>query len=154
MAYRKDNYDPNYQMSGEDMRKHRRLNLALVPLFLVFTMMNMSVTTSAPWSQWTMQVAWGVYVLLVVATLTGLAYKFWAGSEFKILEDETAVANRADAMQWGWVATILVALTLFFITPFTPNLDAREAVAVLLMVAIITTSLRFVILEKDDDEEE
>ena len=154
MGYKKDNYDPNYQMSGEDMRKHRRLNLALVPMFLGVTLVNMNVSTDTPWAQWTMQVAWAVYVLLIVATLTGYAYKFWAGSELKVLEDETAIANRADAMQWGWVATILVALALFFITPFTPNLDAREVVAVLLMVAIITTSLRFVILEKDDDGEE
>ena len=38
MAYRKDNFDPDYAMNGEDMRKHRQLMLMLVPFFLFMNM--------------------------------------------------------------------------------------------------------------------
>lgn len=155
MAYKKDNFDPNYQMSGEDMRKHRRLVLGLVPLFLLMNTQFVLRETTGDVAHWVMMVLWAVYVVMVVLILTGWAYKYWSPkAEYLILNDEIAAHNRASAMQWGWAATIFTGVALFFAIPFFPKLDTGEAVVILLMVAIITTSMRFVLLDRDEDDGE
>lgn len=155
MGYKKTDFDPNYQMSGEDMRKHRRVVLGLVPLFLLMNSQFVLRDDSWDVSSWVMAIMWATYIFLTVAVLTGWAYKYWSPrEEYRILDDEITQHNRASAMKWGWSATILAAVALFFILPFAPKLDGSEIIVILLMVAIVTTSMRFVLLDRDEDDEE
>lgn len=154
MGYKKTDYDPNYQLSGEDMRKHRRGALMLVPMFLLVNWVMAERQDASSWSRFVMEGIWVIYVLLIVAILTGFAYKKWGGDEVHILEDESAQFHRANSFKWGWLAAVAMALALFFVAPHAPNLDTRETVVVLLMTMIITTTLRFVILEGDEDDDE
>ena len=152
MAYRSDNYDPNYEMGGEDMRKHRRLVLMLVPVFLFMNLTSIFRDDERDVAQWAIEILTVLYVVLVSGVLTGWWYRFWAGEAKPIVEDELAAANRASALKWGWTATVMGALALFLLDPLFPVFDVRTTTMLLVFVALTVTSARFVWLDRDEKE--
>ena len=148
MAYRRSAYDPNYQMNAEDLRRHRRLNLVLVPFFLVISMQMLNDDPPV-----IIQVAWVSYLLLELGILMGWAYKLWAKEEVAILDDELGRHHQAIAYRWGFVAAIVTAVFLILAAPYVA-LDTREAGMCVVLAALVTACLRFALLEGGEDAEE
>ncbi|WP_343345435.1 hypothetical protein WJT74_00200 [Sphingomicrobium sp. XHP0239] len=151
MAYRKDNYDPNYPMGGEDMRKHRQLILMLVPIFLVMNMMSIFRDDERDVAQWAIEIITAIYILLVSGVLTGWWYSIWAGDAKPVLEDELTAVNRASSLKWGFTATVLAALALFLLDPLVQVFDVRSATMLILFIALTVTTARFVWLDRDEE---
>ena len=156
MAYRQDNYDPNHLPSGQDMRKQRQLTFALTPVWLLLTMHNLLTDEDGSWAQLVSQIFWVLFIVVILLTLTGKMYRWFGGKraeeQLHVLEDELAQHHRAISFQWGMIATIVMAVGIYFIAPYG-NLDARETAMTLVLTALTVTSLRFALLEKDDGEE-
>lgn len=148
MAYRKSTYDPNYQMNPEDLRQHRRLNLALVPLFLLFSMQMLEEDPSI-----FIQAAWVMYIVVELGILMGFGYSLWAKDERAILEDELSRHHQAIAYKWGFLAALAMGVLVVLIAPYG-NLDTREAGMVVVLAAMVAASMRFALLERDDELEE
>ena len=148
MAYKRSAYDPNYQMNAEDLRRHRRLNLVLVPFFLVISMQMLNDDPPV-----IIQVAWVSYLLLELGILMGWAYKLWAKEEVAILDDELGRHHQAIAYRWGFVAAIVTAVFLILAAPYVA-LDTREAGMCVVLAALVTACLRFALLEGGEDLEE
>ncbi|MEN3972868.1 hypothetical protein WJS89_09330 [Sphingomicrobium sp. XHP0235] len=148
MAYRKSTYDPKYQMNAEDLRRHRRLNLTLVPFFLVISMQMLKDDPSI-----FIQIAWVAYLLLEFGILMGWGYKLWAREEVAILDDELGRHHQAIAYRWGFVAAIVTAVFLILAAPYVA-LDVREAGMCVLLAALVTACLRFALLEGLEEPEE
>ncbi|MCJ8191464.1 hypothetical protein [Sphingomicrobium aestuariivivum] len=157
MGYsKKDNLDLNHYPASQDLRKQRTLMLALTPLWLVLTMNNMTDPDRSDLSRIIFEAMWALFVIVMMLNLTGIMNRWWKKSHpenYYELEDELAQHHRGISFQWGMMATVLVALFLFFIAPYT-SLEAREAVQILILTALTVTAFRFILLEKDDGEEE
>ena len=151
MAYRKDNFDPDYAMNGEDMRKHRQFMLMLVPFFLFMNMTSIFRDSERDIAQWVIEIMTAIYILIVAGVLTGWWYSLWAGGAKPVLEDELTAANRASSLKWGFTATVLTALTLFLLDPLAPIFDVRTATMLLLFIALTVTTARFVWLDRDEE---
>ena len=158
MAYRKkDNFDPNHLPPAQDMRKQRTLILALTPVWLLITMINMAREDSSAIARVGLEIMWALFILSVLLTLTGSMTRWFTPKAYRdqiaVLEDELAQHHRAISLQWGMIATVLMALAIYFIAPYG-NLDARETVQVLILTALTVSSLRFALLEREDGSEE
>ncbi|WP_343345432.1 hypothetical protein WJT74_00195 [Sphingomicrobium sp. XHP0239] len=147
MGYKNSSYDPNYQMNAEDLRRHRRLNLALVPVFLVFSMQMLDDDPSI-----FVQIAWVSYIVLELGILMGFGYRLWAKEERAILEDELSRHHQAIAYKWGFLAAVVMGIIVVLIAPYG-NLDTREAGMVVVLAAVVAACMRFALLERDDAPE-
>ena len=118
MAYRKkDNLDLNHYPSSTDLRKQRVVVLALTPMWLLLTMNNMSDPDQGAIARVTFEILWALLVIVMMLNLTGIMNRWWKKSHpehYYELEDELAQHHRGISFQWGMMATVLVAIFLFF----------------------------------------
>ena len=148
MGYRQNSYDPNYQMSAEELRRHRRVNLTLVPFFLVISMQVLAEDASI-----VIEILWVTYAAMELLILSGHAYTLWAKDEKAVMDDELAQHYRAIAYRWGFHAALLSAFVLFFAAA-PLGIDARGSIMSVILAGIVTAALRFAILDHDDSEED
>lgn len=95
-------------------------------------------------------IAIGGYTAMSIVLLFGLA----AGSGWfrsahvrALVNDEGTRANRANALSWGFVATMIGAIGLYLLSLFEP-IGVREAIHILMTIGIAMGLLRFGMLEK------
>ncbi|OYW45731.1 MAG: hypothetical protein B7Z08_01705 [Sphingomonadales bacterium 32-68-7] len=90
---------------------------------------------------------WSALVIAaLVAILTGAGYGY--GPEVRALvNDESARANRDDALRYGFASTITSGLILF-VASFMEPFGAREACHVIVSLGLGTALLRYGKLEK------
>lgn len=91
--------------------------------------------------------AWLVLsIVLLLALATG---GFWLKPEpvRALMNDDVTRANRADAFRIGFLATMIAAIGLYFITLFEP-VGGREAIHILVTIGIAAALLRFGFLER------
>jgi hypothetical protein len=90
------------------------------------------------------------WLIWAVALLLALAF---AGGHFRgrtvrrLMEDETTVANRLRAYATGFWAAMLTTIGLYFFTLFD-TLKGREAVHLILSIAVAAALIRFGSLER------
>lgn len=148
MGYRSNSYDPNYQMNAEELRRHRRINLTLVPFFFVISMQVLAEDASI-----IVEILWVTYAALELLLLSGHGYAFWSKDEKAVLDDELAQHYRAIAYRWGFHAALLSAFVVFFAAA-PLGIDARGSIMSVILAGIVTAALRFAILDHDDGEED
>ena len=148
MGYKRSSYDPDYQMNAEDLRQHRRINLVLVPFFLVLSMQMLDDNSSV-----IIQIAWVAYIVLELGILMGWGYRLWAREEVAILDDELAQYHQSVAYRWGFIAAVVTAVFVTLIGPHIA-LETRDAGMCVVLAAIVTACLRFALLEGGEEPEE
>jgi len=84
-------------------------------------------------------------VLLLALTTDGFWFKPKRVRE--LMDDEPTRANRADALRVGFLATMVGAIGLFFLSFFDP-LEARETIHLLMAIGIGVALIRFGWLER------
>ncbi len=141
-------------MSADDIALADRLTLrrarvsTVLTLFFLFSMFS-SLGTDVPISRpetvklaaW---VIWAAALLLLLATGGGL---FRGAAVRGLMNDETTVENRRNAMVDGFWATVITAFGLYAISLFE-TISARDAIRLMLSAAVATSVLRFGILER------
>ena len=85
-------------------------------------------------------------IVLLLALTTG---GFWSRPKRlrELMDDEPSRANRADALRVGFLATMIGAIALFFVSFFEP-LGARETIHLLMTIGIAMALIRFGQLER------
>jgi protein-S-isoprenylcysteine O-methyltransferase Ste14 len=141
-------------MSAEDVKLADRLSLrrarvsTVLTVFFVMSMFS-SLGTDVPLSRpetvklsaW---IVWAAALLLLLATGGGLA----RGATVRgLLNDESTIENRRNAMVAGFWATVLTAFVLYGISLFA-EISGRDAIRVMLTAAVATSVLRFGALER------
>ncbi len=91
--------------------------------------------------------AWVVLTLVLLAALTTKGFWFRKRELRDMIDDESTRAHRGDAMQWGFVFSILAAIVLYFLTMFEP-IGVREAIHVIVSLGIAAALIRFGMLER------
>jgi len=91
--------------------------------------------------------AWiAMSVVLLVGLISG-GFWFRRATVRALLDDEVTRAHRARAMEAGFIAAMVAAIALYFVTLFEP-VSGREAIHLLLSVGIACALLRFAMLER------
>ena len=91
--------------------------------------------------------AWVVLSLVLLAALTTKGFWVQRQEVRDMIDDEGTRANRGAALGWGFVAAILAAIALFFVSIFEP-ISAREAIHVIVSIGIAAAIIRFAMLER------
>jgi len=92
----------------------------------------------------------GAWLILSIVLLLALATGgFWLkpAKVRALMNDDVTRMNRAEAFRVGFLATMIAAIALYFLTLFEP-LDGREAIHLLVTVGIAAALLRFGALER------
>jgi hypothetical protein len=92
----------------------------------------------------------GAWLVLSIVLLLGIATGGgWIQSREvrRLLNDEVTRANRAAAMQLGFVAAMITAIAVYLIVQFEP-VSAAETVHLVVTIGIATALLRFGFLER------
>jgi protein-S-isoprenylcysteine O-methyltransferase Ste14 len=141
-------------MSTEDIKLADRLTSrrarvsTVLAIFFVMSMLS-SLGTDVPLSRpetvklsaW---IVWAAALLLLLATGGGLT----RGATVRgLLNDESTIENRRNAMVAGFWATVLTAFVLYGISLFA-EISGRDAIRVMLTAAVATSVLRFGALER------
>jgi len=91
--------------------------------------------------------AWPVLsIVLVTAFATGGGW-FRGANVRALINDESARAHRAEGFRFGFLATMVAAIALYFLTLFEP-MSARDAIHVLMSAGIAAALIRFGMLER------
>ena len=91
--------------------------------------------------------AWiALSLVMLVMLISGGAW-FRPASVRALLEDEVTRAHRAKAFETAFIATMVAAIALYFVSLFEP-LSGRDAIHLLLSVGIACALLRFGMLER------
>jgi heme/copper-type cytochrome/quinol oxidase subunit 2 len=91
--------------------------------------------------------AWLVLsIVLLLALATGGSW-FQKPEVRRLLNDENTRANRAEAFRVGFLATMIGAIILYFISLYEP-MSGREAVHILTTIGLGAALLRFGFLER------
>jgi protein-S-isoprenylcysteine O-methyltransferase Ste14 len=127
----------------------RRARVSTVLAIFFMVSMATSLGTDVPLSRpenvklaaW---VVWAAALLFLLATGGGLTRNAKVRS---LLNDETTIENRRNAMVTGFWATVATAFTLYAITLFEP-VSGRDAIRLMLSIAVASAVLRFAALER------
>lgn len=93
--------------------------------------------------------AWVVLTAVILATLATGGWWFRSPAIRAALDDERTRANRASAMQWGFISTVVTAIVIYAtlgVTEFT----TRESIHLLVSAGIVSALFRFGRLERKD----
>jgi len=91
--------------------------------------------------------AWIAMSVVMLAGLTSGGFWLRPASVRALLDDEVTRAHRAKSMEAGFIAAMVAAIALYFVTLFEP-VSGREAIHLLLSVGIACALLRFAMLER------
>jgi uncharacterized membrane protein len=91
--------------------------------------------------------AWAVMGLVLLFVLMTGGFFFRGRAVRDLLNDEVTKANRAAAIQWGFVAAMLVGILLYVIQALT-QVTAREALHLTVSTGLVVALVRFGALER------
>ncbi|QDZ08409.1 hypothetical protein FPZ24_13785 [Sphingomonas panacisoli] len=134
-----------------DRLVHRRARMmpALAAMFVAQQASYFTGTRMDEGTRLVNYVAIAGFLALSIVLLVGLAgFDGFKSAQVRALtNDENTRANRADALRFGFLATMIAALALYVLSLFEP-LGAREAIHVLMTAGIAVALLRFGMLER------
>lgn len=133
---------------AERLTRRRARVWTVLTLFFVMSMVT-SLGTDVPLNRpetlklaaW---VVWAAALLFLLATGGGLTR---GAAVRSLLNDDSTIENRRNATNAGFWATVLAAFVLYAISLFEP-VSGRDAIRVMLTVAVATAVLRFGMLER------
>jgi hypothetical protein len=91
------------------------------------------------------------WLLLSIVLLAALSTKgFWLESREvrDLIDDENTRANRNDAMRWGFLWSMAAAIAVYALSMFDTQLNARDAVHIVLSIGIPAALIRWGMLER------
>jgi hypothetical protein len=91
--------------------------------------------------------AWLVLTIVMLLMLTTGGSWFKSRAVRALMDDEVTVANRTAGMRIGFLAAMLGAIALYFVTFFEP-VTGREAIHMITTIGIGAALLRFGFLER------
>lgn len=91
--------------------------------------------------------AWLLLSAVLLLALTTGGFWFKSRGVRALLDDEVTRANRASALQLGFVVTMVAALVIYALIRVEP-VSARDTIHLLVTVGIATALVRFGMLEK------
>lgn len=91
--------------------------------------------------------AWLVLSIVLLLALATGGFWFHKAEVRRLLEDESTRANRAEAFRLGFLATMIGAILLYFISLYEP-MSGREATHILTTFGLGAALLRFGFLER------
>lgn len=138
----------NNEMELADRLTMRRARVAIVlgVLFMISmaTSINTDIGDSRPATlQITAWIVWAIALLCLVAVGGGLLRQPFVRS---IMNDDSTIEHRKSALVAGFWAIVLCAFVLYGVSLFQ-DITGREAIRIMLSVAVGTAAIRFGILE-------
>jgi len=91
------------------------------------------------------------WLVLSVVILAALATKgFWLERKEvrDLIDDENTRANRNDAMRWGFLCSMGAAIAVYALTLFDVQMNARDAVHIVMTIGIPAALIRWGMLER------
>ncbi|MEY4269145.1 MAG: hypothetical protein RLZZ58_361 [Pseudomonadota bacterium] len=139
--------DQDHELAERLTKRRARVSTVLAVFFLgsMATSLGTDVPASRPetlkLAAW---IVWAAALLFLLAVGGGL---FRSKAVRALMNDDTTVANRRDAMVAGFWAMIMTAFALYALT-FFEDVSARETLRLMLSAGVATAVLRFGILER------
>jgi hypothetical protein len=93
--------------------------------------------------------AWVLMTAVILLALHGRMPLFRSREVRAMLDDESARANRASAMHWGFMATVIAGMTIYAVLGVAP-MTAREAIHLIVSAGVVVALVRFGFLERRD----
>jgi hypothetical protein len=91
--------------------------------------------------------AWLVLSVVLILVLTTGGMWFRKASVRALVNDESALAHRDNALKWGFVAAMAAGIALYFLSLFEP-FGGREAIHLIMTAGIAASLVRFGMLER------
>jgi heme/copper-type cytochrome/quinol oxidase subunit 2 len=96
--------------------------------------------------------AWIALSIVLVLILTTGGMWFRKASVRAMVNDESALAHRDNALKWGFVAAMVAGIALYVVSVFEP-LGGRDAVHVMMSAGIASALFRFGLLERKSHQD-
>lgn len=96
--------------------------------------------------------AWIALSVVLILVLTTGGMWFRKASVRAMVNDESALANRDNALKWGFVAAMVAGVGLYVVSLYEP-LGGRDAVHVMMSAGIAFALLRFGMLERKSHQD-
>jgi hypothetical protein len=93
--------------------------------------------------------AWVMMTAVILLALHGGGSWFRSREVRAMLDDEPTRANRASAMHWGFMATVIAGMAIYAVLGVAP-MTAREAIHLVVSAGIVVALTRFGFLERRD----
>ena len=90
---------------------------------------------------------WVVLSLVLLAALSTKGFWFHRQEVRDLIDDESTRSHRRDAMVWGFLASMLVAILLYVVAMFEA-VSGREAIHILVSFGLAAALVRFGVLER------
>lgn len=140
--------DPNDIATADNLGRRRARMLPALALF--FLIQQTAFFANPPGERAVDHVRIGAWVLMtavILLALHGRVPLFRSREVRAILDDEPTRANRASAMHWGFMATVIAGITLYSVLGIAP-MTAREAIHIVVSAGIVVALMRFGFLER------
>ena len=90
---------------------------------------------------------WVVLSLFLLAALSTKGFWFHRQEVRDLIDDESTRSHRRDAMVWGFLASMLVAILLYVVAMFEA-VSGREAIHIIVSFGLAAALVRFGVLER------
>ena len=90
---------------------------------------------------------WVVLSLVLLAALSTKGFWFHRQEVRDLIDDESTRSHRRDAMVWGFLASMLVAILLYVVAMFEA-VSGREAINIIVSFGLAAALVRFGVLER------
>ena len=90
---------------------------------------------------------WVVLSLVLLAALSTKGFWFHRQEVRDLIDDESTRSHRRDAMVWGFLASMLVAILLYVVAMFEA-VSGREAIHIIVSFGLAAALVRFGVLER------
>ena len=91
--------------------------------------------------------AWVVLSLVLLAALSTKGFWFHRQEVRDLIDDESTRSHRREAMVWGFLASMLVAILLYLVAMFEA-VSGREAIHIVVSFGLAAALVRFGVLER------
>ena len=131
-------------------RRRARMLPALSVIFLSQQAAFLSTLGSpGPTPAYTAKVsAWLVLSIVILAALATKGFWLEPKEVRDLIDDENTRANRNEAMRWGFLFSMAAAIAVYAMTLFNVQMNARDAVHIVLTIGIPAALIRWGILER------
>jgi hypothetical protein len=131
-------------------KRRARMLPALVIIFLSQQATFFSTVNSpSPHSAYTVKIsAWLVLSIVLLAALSTKGFWLQPREVRDLIDDENTRANRNEAMRWGFLFSMGVAIAVYALTLFDVTVTARDAVHIVMTMGLATALIRWGVLER------
>jgi hypothetical protein len=140
--------DPTVINTADRLGRKRARMLPVLAIF--FLTQQAAFFANPPGERAVDHVRVGAWVLMTAVILLALHSRlplFRSREVRAILDDEQTRANRASAMHWGFLATVIAGITIYSVLGVAP-MSAREAIHLVVSAGIVVALVRFGFLER------